>query len=436
MKLLKTILRGLRYRNYRLFFFGHGVSLIGTWIQIIANSWLVYRLTHSVFLLGVVAFSSQIPTFLLAPFAGVLADRWNRHRVLLLTQGLSMLQAFILALLTLSGIIQVWHILVLSTLLGMINALDIPVRQSFIVEMVEKRSDLGNAIALNSLIVNGARLIGPAIAGILVATVGEGMCFLLNAISFVAVIIALCAMKIKPAKSLTFNGNILAGIREGYAYVSGSVPIRNILLFLALISLMGTSYAVLMPVFAKQVFKGDARTLGFLVGSTGLGAFIGAMYLASRRHGRNLEKIIFGSAVVFSAGLIAFSMSRLFWLSLIFLALTGFGMMVQMASSNTALQTLTDDDKRGRVMSFYAMAFMGMAPFGSLIAGSLAGVLGAPHALQIGGFICLAGSLIFSNKIAGMQKASEHLYLDCPLIPAIPSNEALSGASGNAPSKN
>lgn len=404
MKQIKTILRALRYRNYRLFFFGQSISLVGTWMQMTANGWLLYRLTHSVFLLGIMGFASQIPTFLLAPVAGVLADRANRHRIIIFTQCLSMIQAFILSVLALTNTIQPWHIIALAVCLGLVNGFDIPTRQSFLVEMIEDREDLGNAIALNSSMVNGARLLGPSIAGILVATVGEGVCFFINAISYIAVIFALLAMNIKPRKITSNNGHILYGLKEGYRYVKGFPSIKYILLFLSLVSLMGTSYGVLMPVFAKEIFKGDSRTLGFLIGAAGLGALIGAMYLAARKNTDGLIRIIIFSAAIFGIGLISFSFSRIFWVSLLLLCVTGFGMMIQMASSNTAIQTLTADDKRGRVMSFYTMAFMGMTPFGSLFAGSLASKIGAPHALLVGGISCILGTFYFSRKLSVIKE--------------------------------
>ncbi len=365
----------------------------------LANSWLVYRLTHSAFLLGLVGFASQVPTFLISPFAGVLADRFNRQRMIIFTQALSMVQAFILAALALSGVIAVWHIIALAIILGIVNGFDIPIRQAFVVEMIDGKDDLGNAIALNSSMVNGARLIGPSIAGILVATVGEGACFLINGISYIAVIIALLAMKIEGRKNDGQNGNIMLGIKEGYTYIRDFRQIKYILLFLALVSFMGASSSVLMPVFAKEIFKGDSRTLGFLVGSAGLGALTGAIFLAARKNTAGLPRMIVFSALIFGVGLISFSFSRILWLSLLLLVLSGFGMMVQMASSNTALQTLTDDDKRGRVMSFYTMAFMGMVPFGSLIAGSLAGKIGAPHTILLGGCSCLIGAFFFAQKL-------------------------------------
>ncbi len=408
---LNLIFRALSHRNYRLFFAGQGISLIGTWMQQIAMSWLAYRLTHSALLLGVIGFTSRIPTFLLASFAGVLADRWNRHRILVVTQTLSMLQAMVLAILVLTETVAVWHLISLSLLLGLINALDIPARQSFVVDMIENRDDLGNAIALNSSIVNGARLIGPSIAGILIATLGEGMCFLLNGLSFIAVIIALLAMKIAP-RHKGKTSQIFQKLKEGFSYAFGFAPIRSVLLLLALVSFMGMPYTVLMPIFAGSILHGGPKALGFLMGATGVGAIAGSIYLASRKSVLGLGRIIVISSNLFGVGLIAFSLSRVFWLSLLFMLLTGFGMMVQMASSNTILQTIVEEDKRGRVMSFYTMAFMGMVPFGSLLAGSLASQIGAPNTVMIGGVACILGSILFAKKLPALREMARPIYIE------------------------
>ena len=408
---LRLVFRSLRYRNYRLFFGGQGISLIGTWMQRVAQIWLVYRLTNSAFLLGVVGFAGQIPTFLLTPFAGVLADRWNRRRIIIATQFLAMLQALFLALLVLTGTVEVWHIVCLSISLGVINAFDMPTRQSFVVDMVEKKEDLGNAIALNSSLVNAARLLGPSIAGILIATVGEGLCFLINALSYLAVIAALLAMRLPQPKTEAVNKKVLQGLKDGLVYAFGFVPIKSIILLLALVSLMGMPYQLLMPIFARDILQGGPHTLGFLMGASGLGALIGAIYLAARKSVRGLENIIALAAGIFGVGLMAFSMSRTVWLSLLLVLLAGFGMMVQMASSNTMLQTLVDDDKRGRVMSFYTMAFMGMAPFGSLLAGALASKIGAPHTLLIGGCICILGGLLFARKLTAFREVARQVYV-------------------------
>lgn len=413
---LKLIFRALSHRNYRLFFGGQGISLIGTWMQQIAMSWLVYRLTDSALLLGVVGFTSRIPTFLLASLAGVLADRWNRHRVLVITQTLSMIQAMILAILVLTGAIAVWHIIFLSLSLGLINALDIPTRQSFVVDMIEKREDLGNAIALNSSIVNGARLIGPSVAGMLIATLGEGMCFLLNGLSFIAVIFALLAMKITPKKREAQSSKVFQGLKEGFSYAFGFAPIRSVLLLLGLVSLMGMPFTVLMPIFAEKILHGGPQALGFLSGATGVGAIAGSIYLASRKSVLGLGRIIVISSNLFGIGLIGFSLSRLFWLSLLMMLLTGFGMMVEMASSNTVLQTIVEEDKRGRIMGFYTMAFMGMVPFGSLLAGTLANNIGAPNTVMIGGVACILGSLLFAKKLPSLRRITRPIYVEKGII--------------------
>jgi len=401
----KHTLRTLRYRNYRLFFGGQGISLIGTWMQRIAMSWLVYRLTNSVFLLGIVGFLGQIPTFVFSPLAGVLADRLNRRRVLVITQTLSMVQALVLAVLVLTGTVQIWHIMALAVFLGLVNALDVPARQAFVVEMIEKREDLVNAIALNSALFNGARLLGPSIAGVLIAAVGEGWCFLLNGLSYIAVIAALVAMRIRPRKPRGKQGNMLHGIREGFAYAIGLAPIRSVLLLLSLISLVGMPYTILMPVFARDILGGGPHTLGFLMGAMGLGALVGALYLASRRSVIGVERNIPVAAAVFGIGLIGVSLSRVLAVSLGLMMVTGFGMMVQMASSNTLLQTIVDDDKRGRVMSFYAMAFMGVAPFGSLLGGAVAGKIGAPRTLLIGGACCIVGAALLARQLPVFREA-------------------------------
>jgi MFS family permease len=413
---LALIFRALSHRNYRLFFGGQSISLIGTWLQLTAVSWLVFRLTHSSFLLGIVGFTGRIPTFLFASFAGALVDRWNRHRLLVATQVFSMIQALILAALVLTETITIWHIIVLAFFLGLVNAFDIPVRQSFVVEMIERKEDLGNAIALNSSMVNGARLVGPTVAGILIATLGEGLCFLLNGLSFVAVIAALLAMQIVPKKKEKQRAPLWRGIKEGYGYAFGFAPIRYLLLMLALISFMGMPYTVLMPVFAGKILHGGPQTLGFLLGATGVGALTGAIFLASRKSVLGLGRIVVIASSLFGIGLIGFSLSHFFWLSMVMMIPTGFGMMVQMTSTNTLLQTIVDEDKRGRVMSFYAMAFMGMVPFGSLFAGSLASKIGAPMTTMIGGIFCIFGSVLFAKKLPSLRAMVRPIYAEKGII--------------------
>jgi MFS family permease len=413
---LARIFRALRYRNYRLFFIGQGISLIGTWMQQVAMSWLVYSLTNSPFMLGLVAFSGLICNFILAPFAGVLVDRLNRHRILIITQSLAMCQALVLAAVVLTGNAAVWNLVVLSATLGTINAFDMPTRQSFVIEMVDDRADLGNAIALNSSLFNSARLIGPTVAGVLVATIGEGLCFLLNGLSFIAVIACLLAMTITPRAAPVGQADFLAGLKEGFRYSFGFRPIRYIVLLLTYTSLVAMPYVVLLPVFARDVLKGDASTLGFLTAGIGTGALVGAIFMASRKNILGIGKIIIIAAFLFGAGLVLLSFTRVLWFTLLSMALTGFGMVSMMASCNTFLQTVADDDKRGRVMSFYVMAFMGLAPFGSLIYGALASTIGAPPTLLIGGMLCLAGAGVFAWKFTSERGRVHAAYVKKGII--------------------
>jgi len=418
---LKTVLNSLRYRNYRLFFAGQSISLVGTWMQMVAISWLVYHLTNSALLLGLVGFFSQIPSFFLTPFTGVFVDRWNRHRILVITQALSMIQAFVLAFLTLTGTINILSIILLSLSLGLINAFDMPARQAFIIEMVEKKEDLPNAIALNSSLVNVARFIGPAVAGLLVAAVGEGFCFLINGISYIAVIIALLVMKVnKITKRVSIN-NIPKEIKEGFKYSFGFAPIRSILLLLGLVSLIGMPYLVLMPIFAKDILHGGANTLGFLMAAAGIGALVGGIYLASRKSVLGLGKILTFATAIFGLGLIVFAFSKNLYFSLSMMMVSGFGMLLQIAASNTLLQTITEDDKRGRVMSFFTMAFMGMSPFGNLIAGAMADKIGAPNTVLISGGICIIGAIIFLTRLPSLRKIIHPLYAKMGIIPQIAS---------------
>ncbi len=412
----RSLLRALRSRNYRLFVAGQGISLIGTWMQQVAMSWLIYRLTGSAMLLGVVGFTSQIPSFLLAPVAGVLADRWEKRRLLLATQTLALIQAALLAVIVLTGVVQIWQIILLSLFLGIVNAFDIPIRQSFIVQMVDSREDLSNAIALNSSMVHGARLIGPTIAGILVAGVGEGICFAINSASYLAVIVALAAMRVKPLPPRLQHHDVLREFREGVRYAFDFKPIRSILLLLALISLMGMPYSVLIPVFASEVLHGNSHTYGFLMTAAGCGAFAGAFYLASRRSVLGLGMVIVRAAILFGIGISAFAVSTSFALSMLSLIVAGFGAMTLVASSNTIIQTIVDEDKRGRVMSFFTMAFIGMTPFGSLLAGALAGSIGAKETVLSGGICCLAGGLIFFRQLPLLRKIIRPIYIDKDII--------------------
>jgi MFS family permease len=413
-------MRALSSRNYRLFFEGQTVSLIGTWMTRVATSWLVYRLTHSPFLLGLSSFASQIPILFLTPFSGVWVDRWNRHRTLVITQALSMLQSFALAALALSGVITVWEIVVLALAQGAINAFDMPARQSFVVQMIERREDLGNAIALNSSMVNGARLIGPAVAGMLIAAVGEGYCFLIDGISYMAVIASLLAMRVEPASSPSVRKTVAAELREGWQYVAESAPIRSVLLYLTLVSLVGMPYTVLMPIFAASILGGGAHTLGFLMAAAGVGALTAAISLAMRRTVLGLGRVIVWSGSFFGAGLIGLGLSHTLWLSLAVVAVAGFGMMRHLASSNTILQTIVTDDKRGRVMAYYAMAFQGIAPFGSLAAGALAAKIGAPRTIMIGGAACLCGALWFASRLPVLRRVLRPIYAGLGILPAAP----------------
>ncbi len=413
-------LRALRHYNFRLFFCGQSLSLIGTWMTRLATSWLVYRLTGSSFLLGLVTFVGQIPTFLIGSLAGVWVDRWERRRVLLVTQLLAALQSLALAGLTLSGRITIPEIIGLSIFQGLINAFDMPARQSFLVQMVNGRTDLSNAIALNSTMVNGARLLGPALAGITIAAVGEGYCFLIDGLSYFAVIASLVAMRIEGQAVSKSAGSLLAQLREGWRYVSTFAPIRTVLLLFAIVSFMGVPYTVLMPVFATKVLHGGPHTLGFLMGAAGVGSITAAITLAARKSVRGLYRVIPTVAAVFGGGLMAFSFSRNYWLSLALMGVTGFGMIQFAAASNTVIQTIVDDDKRGRVMSYYMMAYMGASPFGSLLAGSLAPVIGAPGTVLLCGIGCVAGAVWFWFEIPKLRPVIRPIYQRLGILPGAP----------------
>ena len=413
---LKPILRALESRNYRLFFAGQAISLIGTWMTQIATVWLVYDLTNSALWLGVVGFSSQIPSFLISPFGGILVDRWNRHRILITTQILAMIQSLALAALALSGVMQIWHIIVLSLFQGLITAVDSPARQAFVLEIIERKEDLGNAIALNSSIFNGARLVGPAFAGLLIASVGAGVCFLIDGLSYIAVIAGLLAMKLKPRMIAKQTTNIWQRLIEGFRYAFGFPPIRAILLLLALFSFMGMPYTVLIPIFAKNVLHGSAETLGFLMAAVGVGALVGGVYLSSRSSVIGLGKVIALAPAIFGTGLVIFSQSRILWLSLLMMLLVGFGGILQIASSNTLLQTIVEDDKRGRLMSLYTMAFLGVLPFGNLASGALANKIGAPDTLMLGGFCCILGSLVFTKQLPKLRRSIRPVYAQIGLL--------------------
>ncbi len=417
-KFFNDLFRALRNKNYRLFFYGQTLSLVGTWIQQVALSWLIYSVTNSPFLLGFVMFAGQLPTFLIAPFAGVLADRYDKRKMIIITQAVAMLQAILLAIFVLTNHINVTVLIILNIILGISNAFDIPTRQSFVIQMVDHKEDLPNAIALNSSIVNGSRLIGPAIAGILVASLGEGICFLINAISFVFVIISLLLMKIeKEEKAGNEKVSILKQLKEGYHYSFGFLPIRSVILLLAAVSLFGNPYLVLLPVFAKDILSGNATTLGYLNSAVGIGALSAALYLASRKSTLGLGKIIATTTLIFALSLISFSFSKTFTLSVIILLFCGFGMMMQTAGSNTILQTLSNDDMRGRVMSFYTVAFRGMAPFGSLWAGTFADNFGAPVTVLISGIVCLGAGMLFFKNLKIIRIAAKPIYQQKGILP-------------------
>ena len=413
---LKSIFRSLQYKNYRLFFYGQSISLIGTWIQRIAVPWMVYNVTGSVFLLGLVGFAGQIPTFLLAPFAGVLIDKWDRYKILIVTQILAMVQSLILAFLVFNHSIEVWHVVLLSIFLGCINAFDMPARQSFVVDMIEDKKDLGNAIALNSSMFNSARLIGPSVAGILISVTGEGICFLINGLSYIFVIVFLLKMNISTRKIQAKSAQAFKGFKEGFKYTFGFLPIRSILLLLSLVSLMGMPFTVLVPVFAKTILHGGSNTFGFLMGAMGMGALISAIYMASRKSVMGLENIVPLFAGLFGIGLIVFSFTHLFLISMTLMVVIGLGMIMQTTACNTILQTIVDDDKRGRVMSFYTMAFMGTAPLGSLMAGVLASRIGVPNTLIIGGVSCIIGALLFARKLSEIKKMIYPIYIRLGII--------------------
>jgi MFS family permease len=423
--------RALRHRNYRLFFAGQGLSLIGTWMTRVATSWLVYRLTGSALLLGLVSFAGQVPTFALSSFFGVLIDRWNRHRILLATQCLAMVQSALLAVFALSGTITVAHIFALAILQGLINAIDMPARQSFVVEMVESRDDLPNAIALNSTLVNGARLIGPSLGGVVIAAVGEGWCFTIDAVSYLAVIASLLAMRVRPRPRQPARARVMTELREGAVYAASFPPIRAILLLLALLSVTGMPHIVLTPLFAAEVLGGGPHTLGLLMASSGVGAVCGALWLASRTSVLGLSRTLVATGTLLGVGLIGYALSPWLILSMTFLLAVGGGLMVSMGASNTIIQTLVDEDKRGRVMGFYAMALFGMAPFGSLAAGALAERFGAPATVMACGAATLVGVALFARKLPELRRHIRPIYRRLGILPEIAEGlHQTSGASG------
>jgi MFS family permease len=416
----KFTVRALRHRNYRLFFGGQSLSLIGTWMTQVASSWLVYRLTSSAFLLGLVGFSGQIPAFFLTPFAGVWVDRLNRHKVLKATQTASMLQSFALAALTLSGRINIWHIIALTAFQGVVNAFDMPARQTFVIQMIEERLDLPNAIALNSSMVNGARLIGPSIAGAVIAFAGEGYCFLIDGFSYMAVIVSLILMNIRP-NPLSTRENVWSELREGWGYIVDFVPIRCILILVASISFAGVPYSVLMPIFASAILHGGPNTLGLLTAASGFGAFCSAISLAMRRTIVGLGRMIAITACTFGLGLIGFALSHATWVSMLLMFATGFSMMQALAASNTIMQTIVEEDKRGRVMSFYTLSFIGVAPFGSLVAGTAAARFGAPVTVVFGGILVIIAGIWFTTQLPQVRKIIRPIYAELGIVPEVAS---------------
>ncbi|MGA8406424.1 MAG: MFS transporter [Candidatus Acidiferrales bacterium] len=409
--------RALRHRNFKLYFAGQSVSLIGTWMTRLATGWLVYRLTHSALLLGIVSFSGQILAFLLGPFAGVWVERLNRRKLLVWTQAAAAVQSLAMAALTLAHVITLWEIIVLAALQGAINAFDMPGRQSFLVQMVEDRNDLSNAIAINSSMANGARLIGPAIAGLVIAAVGEGWCFLIDGVSYLAVIASLVMMRIQPLEISLHAASMFEQMREGWDYVRTFRPMRSILLLFVLISLMGYPYMVLLPIFAGHVLRGGAATLGWLTGASGIGALISAISLAVRKSVAGLTRMLQIAAAMLGGALILFGLSHTLWLSLVLMVFAGFGMIQSASVSNTIIQALVPEDKRARVMGYYTMAFFGGAPFGSLLAGALAHRIGAPYTVMILGAFCVAGSLWFTGERPKIREMMRPIYQEKGLLP-------------------
>ena len=407
----------MRHRNFRLYFFGQGVSLIGNWMTRLATTWLVYRMTHSALLLGVVNFAGQIVSFALGPFAGVWVERLNRRKLLVWTQAAACVQSLALAALTLAHAITLGEVLALTAFQGLINAFDMPGRQSFLVQMVDDRDDLSNAIAINSSMANGARLIGPAIAGLVIAAVGEGWCFLFDGVSYFAVIASLLMMRIRPVEIRRTGKSMLEEMGEGWDYVRSFRPIRTILLLFALISLMGYPYGVLMPIFAAQVLHGGAATLGWLTGASGIGALVSALSLTVRKSVVGLTRMLQIASAILGAALILFGLSHTLWLSLVLMVFAGFGLMQGSSASNTIIQSLVPEDKRARAMSYYTMAFFGAAPFGSLLAGALAHRIGAPHTIILTGACCIAGSLWFTLELPKVKAIIRPIYQQMGLVP-------------------
>jgi MFS family permease len=426
---IPAMFRALSNRNYQLFFIGQLISLIGTWMQTVAEAWLVYKLTGSTVLLGLVSFTGQIPVFFLAPIGGAVADKYNRQRILVITQTISMILAGIFAVLTLTGTMQISHLFILAVSLGFVNAFDIPTRQTFIVDLV-KREDLTNAIALNSSMFNGARIVGPAVAGILVAWVGEGWCFAINSVSYIAVIIGLLLIKLQLPQRVPLPGSTVSNIVEGFQFVAKTSPIRSLLILLGVVSLMGTPYSVLMPIFADKILNGGASGLGFLMGAAGVGALAGALTMAARKGLQGIGRWIAFATASFGVSIILFSFSRSFWLSALLLVPAGFSIMIQMAASNTLVQSMVPDNLRGRVMAVYSMMFMGMAPLGSILAGTLAQSfsapeIGAPVTVAIGGTACIIGAILFGLNLPAFRQNARQIIVGLNMSSGSPVDRAI-----------
>ena len=409
----------LKSRNYQLFFAGQGISLIGTWMTQVATIWLVYQLTNSALLLGVVGFIGQIPSLFLSPFGGVLVDRWNTRKILVTTQVLAMIQSLALAVLALTHTISIGHIIFLSLFQGVINALDAPARQTFVPEMVERKADLASAIALNSSLVNGGRLVGPAIAGVIIARVGSGYCFLIDGLSYIAVIAALLAMRLKSKPKATPTSSAIERVKAGFVYAFGFPPIRAILQLLALFSLVAMPYVTLLPIFATKILKGDAHTLGFIMAASGIGALFGGAYLSTRKSVVGLGNVIALAPAVSGVGIVAFGVSRTLWFSLLMCFVIGLGSILLISSSNILIQTLVEDDKRGRVMSIFTMSFLGIVPFGNLLAGISAERIGATNTLVVGGALCIAATIIFSQQLPTLRRIVRPVYQKIGILPSV-----------------
>ena len=409
----------LKSRNYQLFFAGQGISLIGTWMTQVATIWLVYQLTNSALLLGVVGFIGQIPSLFLSPFGGVLVDRWNTRKILVTTQVLAMIQSLALAVLALTHTISIGHIIFLSLFQGVINALDAPARQTFVPEMIERKADLASAIALNSSLVNGGRLVGPAIAGVIIARVGASYCFLIDGLSYIAVIAALLAMRLKSKPKTIPTGSAIERVKAGFVYAFGFPPIRAILQLLALFSLVAMPYVTLLPIFATKILKGDAHTLGFIMAASGIGALFGGAYLSTRKSVVGLGNVIALAPAVSGVGIVAFGVSRTLWFSLLMCFVIGLGSILLISSSNILIQTLVEDDKRGRVMSIFTMSFLGIVPFGNLLTGISADRIGATNTLVVGGALSIAATIIFSQQLPTLRRIVRPVYQKIGILPSV-----------------